>query len=47
MKAMIKQYNDKAMINPVNEIKEFEATLNTLKRQARNQFGHMFPFCKH
>ena len=32
--------------NQVNEIKDFEANLILLKRQARNQFSHMLPFSK-
>ena len=32
--------------NQVNEDKEFEANLTFLKREAPNQFGHMFPCFK-
>ena len=30
--------------NQINENKEFEASLNLLKRQAPNEFGHMLPY---
>ena len=29
--------------NVVNQRKEFSANLNELKRQPRNEFGHMLP----
>ena len=32
--------------NQVNEIKEFEANLNKLKRQPPDQYGHMLPYYK-
>ena len=32
--------------NQINKIKEFEANLNILKRQALIEFGHMLPFLK-
>ena len=32
--------------NQINENKEFEASLNELKRHAPNQFGHMLPYYK-
>ena len=42
--------NDKIMCSKckiqVNENKEFEVYLNLIKRQAPNQFGHMFPYFK-
>ena len=30
--------------NQVNEIKEFEANLNLLKRDITHEFGHMLPY---
>ena len=30
--------------NQINENEDFEATLNLLKQEAPNQFGHMLPF---
>ena len=33
-------------INQVNENKDFQANLNSLERQAPNEFGHMLLYCK-
>ena len=42
--------NDKEMCNKcnnqINEIKEFEANLNELKRHSLNDFGYMLPYYK-
>ena len=32
--------------NQINKNKEFEANLNLLKRDVRNEFGHMLPYYK-
>ena len=42
--------NDKKVCNKcnylINEIKEFEANLNELKRHPPNEFGYMLPYYK-